>query len=373
MASLRKKWGAKDPQKFTHLLLDGGKLFVPDQQHSLFLNEYSNCVARSEKLFVVETRTPTFRLFVDFDFKPVPAPDIITAAIQSACGVAAYYFDTTSRAVVLRKDVDNPEKVGVHLTWDAVFVTSTTALSFRNHLVAKLEKACDTVDWRDVVDSSVYTGSGLRLPWSSKVNAPGVYFPQHTCTVDGTMTPVQPPATASEIRDWIKWTSIRAPDAVLTRTCVVTSDDPVEHKAQKDGTVVHESVRDHAATLEKIHATLPEAYATQKFTSMHRFGDFCVVLRSDSRRCGNKAYQPHTANTVYFVVLRKGYAYQRCYCRKDVVREGGVACADYVSDSWTIPKDAIDALWPPVPETTSKLMDLLSRTRPALKKKKLKE
>ena len=34
MAALRKKWSARDPKTFTHLLLDGGKLHVPDQQHT---------------------------------------------------------------------------------------------------------------------------------------------------------------------------------------------------------------------------------------------------------------------------------------------------------------------------------------------------
>ena len=374
MAALRKKWSARDPKTFTHLLLDGGKLHVPDQQHTLFLGEYSNAVARAEKLFVVETRTSVFRMFVDFDFKPPPAPEIIAAGVQSACSVAGYYFDTQSRAVVLRKDVDAREKIGVHLTWDAVFVTAATANAFRNHLVKKLEDACGDVDWRDVVDAAVYSGSGLRMPWSSKRDAPGVYRPAATCSAEGEMRDVPPPKTAGEIREWVKWTSIRAPDAAPTKTCVVTADDGghvVRDSGSSSGAAATaESLGEHVAVLEKVHATLPAAYADQKFTGMHRFGDFCAVLRSDSKKCGNKGYEAHTKNTVYFVVLRKGYAYQRCYCRKDAVRAGGVTCTDYVSDAWTVPQEIVDALWPPLPKQTSKMMALLDTMRPQLSSKR---
>jgi len=370
MASLKKKWASKDPKKFTHLLLDGGKLFVPDEQHALFLNEYANAVARNEKMFVVETRTPIFRLFVDFDFKPVPSKDILVAAIKSACGVAGYYFDADSRAVILRKDVDSSDKVGVHMTWDRVFVNTTTANAFRNHLVAKLVDACPEVDWKEIVDASVYSGSGLRMPWSSKVAVSGVYYPRAVCSQDGTFDEAEPSKTAAEIREWIRWTSIRAPEAALTKTCVVTSEPNADDKPVSEGTVTHESLHSHVSTLDKIHALLPEAYRDQKFTAMHRFGDFCTVLRSDSRKCGNKGYQEHTKNTVYFVILRKGYAYQRCYCRKDVVREGGVTCTDYTSDAWSIPEDIVNALWPPVTPVKRTLMDLLSKTRPSVKKKK---
>ncbi len=370
MTSLKKKWAAKDPKKFTHLLLDGGKLSVPDQQHSLFLSDYANAVARGEPLYVVETRTPVFRLFVDFDFKPPPPPDIITAAVQSTCSIAHYFFDATSQAVVLRKDVESDAKIGVHITWNDIRVDSTLAMAFRAHIVTALEAAAPEHDWKDIVDASVYSGSGLRLPWSSKVGVPGVYLPKHTCAHEGTVADIPLPTTAAEIRTWVKATSIRAPGAVVTRSCVVSHDSIAARSTATPQNVTHESVADHAAALAAFHDTLPAPYRDQAFTSMHRFGDFCMVLRSNSKKCGNKNHTEHTKNTVYFVILRKGYAYQRCYCRKDVVREGGVTCADYVSEAWPVSQEIVDALWPPVSEAANKLLDMLNRTRPSLKKRK---
>lgn len=369
------KW-ASPGGKHTHLLLSGGKLFVSDQQHSTFLNEYANAVARSEKLYVVESKTPIFRLFVDFDFKPVPDADIIKGAIQSAAGIAGYYFDdpTDAGAIILRKDVESPEKVGIHMTWDNVYVDVATANSFRNHVVHKLTDACPDVDWKEVIDQSVYAGSGLRMPWSSKKNAPGVYLPIQTCSPKGQLEHVQKIVTATHIREWIRKTCIRAPDATLTKTCVVTSTNESSRPSlHSNASTISVDVTAHADILEKFQKMLPEHYATQQFTSMHRFGDFCVILRSSSKKCGNKEYQEHHSNTVYFVLLKKGIAYQRCYCRKDVVRQGGgVTCTDYIGPHWTLPTDIIQGLWPTTKPANSKLETMLMMTRPLLKKPKKK-
>lgn len=372
MASFPKKWSAKQGKGFTHLLLDGGKLWVDDASHSLFLSEYANAVAGGATLRIVETKTPVFRLFADFDFKGTSDETLVDSAIKAASGVAGYYFDATSRAVVLRKDVDTPDKIGVHMTWDSIFVTPTVANAFRSHLVRKLDAAHPGADWGDVVDPSVYGGSGLRMPWSSKVDAPGVYSPRSVCSPDGTLEVVAAPKTARDYREWIRTTCIRTPDQSPTPTCIVTSeiDDSQQQQATSHMKTLPERLADHEDVLRKIQGTLPSVYDAHKFTSMHRFGDHCVVLRSDSRRCGNKSHREHAKSTVYFVVLRKGYAYQRCYCRKDVVRDGGVTCRDYVSDYWTIPEDVIRGLWPPVPKETADLMALLAKTRPVLKKRR---
>lgn len=365
------KWKSPSPKEFTHLLLDGGKLNVSDQQHSTFLNEYANAVARGTmKLYVVESKTPIFRLFVDFDFKPIPSDDIIKGAIQSVAGIAGYYFDDTAGACILRKDIESPGKVGVHMTWESVFVDVRTANAFRNHVVFKLTDACPEVDWKEVVDQSVYAGSGLRMPWSSKTNAPGVYIPSQKCLPNGELCTLHV-ETATHIREWIRKTSIRAPDATLTKTCIVTSDEFQDTPTPTSSEVsVHVDLKDHAALLEKVHAMLPEHYKTQTFTGMHRFGDFCVILRSSSKKCGNKAYQEHHSNTVYFVLLKKGYMYQRCYCRKEVVRQEGVTCTDYVGPHWVLAQDILDGFWPPKSKTNTLLERMLGQTRPVLKKKR---
>jgi hypothetical protein len=364
-------------QGFTHLLLSGGKLKVPDNRHGAFLNTYASNVAKNEPLYVVESKTPVFRLFVDFDYHPVPEQPIITAAVQLMAAVAGYYFESDSDAVVLRKDVETPGKVGVHMTWDTVYVTPVIAKAFRMHVVTKLQENCSSVDWMQVVDGAVYGGSGLRMPWSRKKNAAGVYIPIQVVDNKGTITDVNTPKTVMEIHHWVHRCSIRTPDAQPTGTCIVTAG-PSETTTSLSGTTEGpqaDTLAEYTDALQMIQQVLPPAFRDQMFTSMHRYADHCIVLRSSSRRCGNKGYTPHATSTVYFVLLRqKGIGYQRCFSRKDLLREGHVTCTDYVGPPFTIPERALDLFWPPAAATTevtkNKTMELLMRTRPQVRIKK---
>lgn len=367
------KWTApRGSASKTHALLDGGLLDVPPDKHGLFLNEYANAVARSEKVHVVEFLTPVFRLFVDLDFPGDTAEDIVDAAIKSGCGVASYYFDVESEACVLRKDVETPGKRGVHVVWKDVYVTTSTAVSFRNHLVSKLDDACPQVSWAQVVDGGVYRTS-LRMPWSRKTESPGVYVPSQTCAPDGTFAAIDPPKTAAAIREWIRKTSVRAPDASPTTSCIVTSEPDTSSLASgSKQPVVPESLDKYADALSTLASALPSDYGPIRFASLHRFGDSAAVLRTSCRRCANKSYEEHASSTVYFVILKRGVVYQRCYCRKEVARQGGVTCADFVGTHLAAPKATIDALWPPPTPSMANMMRLFERTRPPLKKRRKK-
>lgn len=355
----------------THLLLNGGKLTVDQQQHVTFLNQYSNAIARKEKLFVVEKKTPVFRLFVDFDFQPPPSEDIIQASLQSFVGLSGLWFDQPSEAVVLRKTVDSTKKIGVHLTWDAIFVTAPIAMTFRTHVVNKLMEACTTVDWNAVVDQAVYGGSGLRMPWSYKRDAPGVYVPTATIQQDGTITPIpEIPTQASDIRTWIHRTAIRSYETV-TATCITqTTIHPDRAQQPHTGSAVPVHMENYKLHLLK--HVLPSPYSddpTFQFTTMSKFGDTCFVLRSNSKKCGNKDnYKEHTTSTVYFVVVKREnhtIVYQKCFSRKDVDQE--IPCVSYVGPYTHVPQDVVDMLWPPETvqkiKSTDRLRTLLSKTR----------
>lgn len=366
---------------FTHLLLNGGKLNVPDAKHGAFLNTYAAAVSKGTDLYVVESKTRVFRLFVDFDFQP-PAPDddTITAAIQSMAAVAGYYFDLSSDAVVLRKDVETGGKVGIHVTWDSVYVTPIIAKAFRLHALQKLIDASPEHDWASIVDVAVYGGSGLRMPWSKKKSALGVYIPIMIIDHNGSITNVTKPTNVMEIQRWVHRCSIRTPDAIPTGTCIVTAGPCDDAETKNTEGPQAEAMGEYTEALDMVHNVLPEVYRTQQFMTMHRYGDHCIVLRSSSKRCGNKQYEPHASSNVYFVLLRKkGIGYQRCFSRKDVVREGQVTCTDYMGPPFTIPEQALSLFWPPESTATpaaaasirmKRTMELIKKTRPAVRIKK---
>ena len=353
---------------FTHLLLNGGKLNVPKQDHLTFLNKYASAVCRDEHLYVVEKKTPIFRLFVDFDFHPVPSQDIIDGALRSFAGLSGLWFDDPSEAVVLRKNNDTPQKVGVHLTFDAIFVTVELARAFREHVVRQLEDACPDVDWNTVVDAAVYGGSGLRMPWSLKRGQQSYYKPVATITQDGTMTDITVDNSASNIRVWVHRTCIRSLEATTTpnRLDVTPSSTP------SGGHISTLKLELCQYNLTALKACLPDVYArdeTFAFTSLQKFNETCFVLRSNSKKCGNKSYEEHTSSNVYFIVLKKetsgAVIYQKCFSRKDVAYE--TTCVNYIGPSHHLSQEAHDTFWPPETvqkiSSTNTLKALLTKTR----------
>ena len=55
-------------QKPTHLLLNGYKLFIKEENNDIFLKKYAEALINNEKLYVVECKKETFKLFFDLDF-----------------------------------------------------------------------------------------------------------------------------------------------------------------------------------------------------------------------------------------------------------------------------------------------------------------
>ena len=54
----------------THLLLDGGKLAIPDERNEEFLIRYSRALFEGDWTYVVETKTaPVFYMMAEFDLK----------------------------------------------------------------------------------------------------------------------------------------------------------------------------------------------------------------------------------------------------------------------------------------------------------------
>ena len=84
-----KSWCAS--QKFdnasnlSHVLMDGGKLSVPFDRLNEFYEKYIEAIGTSEKLFVVEQKTPTYNFFIDIDYKDHESLSI--EEIKSICKI----------------------------------------------------------------------------------------------------------------------------------------------------------------------------------------------------------------------------------------------------------------------------------------------
>ena len=70
----------QQPTEPTHLFLDGGVAYVPDDSNGTFLNEYAARVARGARICACERRTRVFRMFLDLDVRL-----LVPAAAAGAC------------------------------------------------------------------------------------------------------------------------------------------------------------------------------------------------------------------------------------------------------------------------------------------------
>jgi hypothetical protein len=162
----------------THVLMDGGIIFVPPEETDEFYREYTGAINSGTKLYVVEQKTELFRFFVDLDYK---APEKLKDEdLIQFCSIIHEALGTASQCLIARARprpvAEGLIKSGVHIHWPDLIVTRTQALNLRTKIVLSLSTDLD-FDWDKVIDASVYGGSGLRMLWSHKKPTGDPYIP----------------------------------------------------------------------------------------------------------------------------------------------------------------------------------------------------
>lgn len=345
----------------THLLLDGGRLCVPDDSHAAFLNAYATSLVAhpGQPPCIVELRTPVFRMFVDLDTRFASREAAESAAALGAPmatalqRLAAAVLPGHPAALCLSSGVKHEErtdtwKVGAHLVWPEVLVAASTALALRRHALetlddADLAAAGAAGTWADVIDAVVYRSSGLRMPWSAKGrHDPRVYELRARLDAHGALTAERVAGGVASLRHALRDLSVRAPGRSATLEARGEAGD--EDDERPEGTqYVHKSLAAYASVLPQLAAALPKEFEGQRFTALLA-GERCFMLRSTARHCFNVG-RKHTSSNVYFVLTRRGVC-QRCYCRRETVegRQHG-PCSDFASHPWPVPAEVVNAFF----------------------------
>jgi hypothetical protein len=175
MSSIRKWLVPAAP--FTHLLMDGGMLFVPMEDTDEFYRAYISDVTHGHKLFVVEQKTNIFKFFVDIDYKA--KEPLSKEEIERICSAMNDVVDCGRCCIARTRPRACAEgiKTGVHIHWPDRKVTRASALAIRTKILMAFPDASEGVDWSKVIDASVYGGSGLRMIWSHKKPTGDPYIP----------------------------------------------------------------------------------------------------------------------------------------------------------------------------------------------------
>ncbi len=162
----------------THVLMDGGILFVPTEETREFYQACVDTINSGTKLYVVEQKTERFKFFVDLDYKA--SEKLADNDLLEFCSIIHGALESKSRCLIARTRprpvADGLVKSGVHIHWPDLVVTRTQALNFRTKIIMNLTSYFK-FDWDKIVDAAVYGGSGLRMLWSHKKPTGDPYVP----------------------------------------------------------------------------------------------------------------------------------------------------------------------------------------------------
>ena len=384
----RKYFGRSGGGEVSHLLLDKGVLCVPESSNDDFIHEYSRGVLMGGRpSCIVEYKPRVFRLFYVLD---IVTKDSHMAKLMSAgdfqenvknimhiiCIAKVFLFDVArSSATICISNVPKKKgdeiKVGIHITFDNIFVTSPTALHIREKLLELLnvEENPFANSWEQIVDSAVFKGSGMRLPWAAKHDdLKRVYVPrveylldsEESDIIETKLFPDEIIKSLSSVKDVISKTCLRARGSL---TKLRNPDIDIECSSPTNsGNFSHASLREYSSAIGEIERLIPPQYEG-KVTGVIK-ADHVYMFRHSSRYCENVARNHKSSNT-YFLVSKAGMR-QCCYSRKEEdVGQKYCRCSDFRGEYIKLPPSLTEELFPdedekknlPPPPTPSSSME----------------
>ena len=181
---------AADNRPETHLLLNGGKLHIDDGQNDEFLMVYAKGLFYDENMYVVEKKTPVFKLMAEFDLclplgtliSQEQLEEFITLLQTRVINVLYAKLRDDEKIIVISiprpfykiKKINGADTwdFGIHLHWPHIKVDRLTTHIIRQVALTVLEpfikKIGSCTDIADVYDPNVYDKNGYRMPMSRK-------------------------------------------------------------------------------------------------------------------------------------------------------------------------------------------------------------
>jgi len=369
-----KKWCShnkfNNATNLSHVLMDGGVLSVPFDKLNDFYEKYIDAVKRGEKLFVVEQKTPNYNFFVDIDYK-----DERALTIDEIRGICKIICDKVKRhggkecliSVSPPKTDGSLVKTGVHLNWPGFVVNQSTAVALREHILISLTTAKGSIDWNEIIDSSVYgnlerrtKGSGLRMPWSHKMSKHMTCGGQgcEGCGGKGKVVQVAylpvfvykpgPLSTLLKIGqdpsvDILKMSSVRT-DQIQC----VTVEPP--STVIKEGSFTTAQTKDEIdndelkGIIQKYIQTNMEGQGGAVITKLFKHNETYLVS-TNSKYCENLK-RSHSSNHVWFHISGSVIA-QKCFCRCETVRgRRDGFCKDFYGRKHQLHTKIVEKLYP---------------------------
>jgi hypothetical protein len=278
-----RRWLVPSPPA-THLLMDGGILHVPHEEADEFFRTYIQEVRQGTKLYVVEQKTERFRFFVDIDYK---APEKLSEEkIENICRTI-HSVVSKGRCCIARarpRPCTEGIKTGVHVHFPDVVVTKGEALSLRTRILLALDEKDPSLPWSQIIDASVYGGSGLRMLWSHKKPTGDPYIPWKS--LGGEIFSKEPDTGILEL--------------FSIRTLAETTEEPCELSLED------------SEPLERFIRTKFVGQEDTRVKRVIRHEHNGWYIQSNSKYC-ERISDRHKSNHVWFSVRQGGIISQKCF------------------------------------------------------------
>jgi hypothetical protein len=351
-------------KKYTHLLLDGGKVSIQPENLETFYKLYAECLTKKISLHVVEQKTPIFKLFFDLDFlnEDIMEFEFITNVINLIQEVMLNVYSYNHKVILCTtspKQVNKNDKCyfkqGIHLHYPTIFVDSDTAIKIRTVILHKLQTTLgernEINTWNDVVDYTVFKSNGIRMIGSSKcsfkkgedgktklIDEKKIYMPVKIIDCYKKDYEEELQELLKDNIKLVKNTSIQSFEIEITKTlnlpeikedeCDECDEDDENLHSQKSRILSKSSI-EHKAIFRFFEVHVPN-YSVNDLKNIMCFGKNAYVIKTKSKFCQN-VERSHKSCQIYFKLTKKGLT-QRCLCVCDTLdgRKFGY-CKDYES------------------------------------------
>lgn len=409
--NLLKIWCAKKGyytkgSNYTHLLLDGGKLNIPNSDIDTFFKYYELDISNNHNLFVCELKTNVFKLFLDIDLlddHPLNINDILPFINNIQQSIKQLYSKDYDAYVCMAPHKEiiinniNYFKTGIHLIWPAIFTNKFNSNISRNHIVTNLSEsfirpAFDP--WHKVIDDSVFKGNGLRMLYSKKVIKCNLEHSDSICSkCNNTYKIIEDRSYKPYIIHNLNNT-ITVNDSIINniKNCTIQSFDneltplnqslinnikslkikKISEPSKEDilglNSINFKQLINNPTLISKLQTHVrkifPSEFKSINIIDLHSCSNGSYfVCRTNSQFCMN-INNKHKSNTIY-LYIDKNNIYQKCFCRCDtLVNRVSGYCKDYRSTPFPLNKVIQKQLFPTNKNTnTSEITTISNLTK----------
>jgi hypothetical protein len=353
--------------KPSHLLYDGGKIYVPRSKEIDFLKKYAEELKNGSKLYYVETRPKIFRYMIDLDItdKEYWSEEKIIKVCRFIQMVVNEFYDINYSIYV----ITSPEKkkkegihTGIHIIWPNVYINSKMAIILRKAIIQKIYEELEiTIEkkWEDIIDEVIYTRNGYRMVGSDKMTMgeDGVKKEEnrvlelkYVLNEKSEIDTKQKDKLLDNIEQLILETSIRnVPEYYMYENSngVEFARIPEWYKetiSLEKSTPTTVKTDEYKLMFEEfIRKKFPSAYKNVVVKSVKKYEDGNYLIITNSKYCMNIGRQ-HNSCGIYFYANKVGVS-QKCLCPCNTLegRKHGY-CYKYTSECYEYTDDMIKIL-----------------------------